>query len=499
MIIVLSSCKEEGTYPNKQISIDDFRELRESRYKLNSHSVRRHISRLMRSDSVAFAMDSKVRSYYNAGKPFIWINRLGVQARADTILSFIQNSDTLGLSPRKFRAAQIAADIRKLRTLDLVEGKDDINLLMARVEYNLTRAYFRYAAGLEYGFVNPDWLYNRLEQYTVDSATVRFRRLSDLRPLRPDGKFYSRILGIAFGDSISQYLSSLHTDGDLYRRLSGLLVRKKMNRADRIRVLCNMERCRWKYRKVARLGVEGKYVVVNIPSYSLMAGGKEGREYMRVGCGTFDHKTPLLVSRIERMEINPQWIVPKSIAMGLVGRIGYMREMGMFVHDKQFGKLPPENASYTKVAAGSQYIIQAGGPKNSLGRVIFRFDNNFSVFLHDTSSPWIFKKNMRAVSHGCVRVERPLNLALFLTSGDGDVSNRVRSLMSIDYDENPGSEEPEGQQRTYPVSYISLKESVPLYITYFTVFYNEGGNLSFFSDVYGYDEALARALSPVIL
>lgn len=495
---MLSSCKEEGTYPNKNISIDDFRELRESRYKLNSHRVRRYISRLMRNDSVAFSMDSKVRAYYNAESPFVWISRLGVLGRADTLLSFLQSSDTLGLSPRKFQVEQIASDIRKLRTLDLVEGKDDINLLMARVEYNLTRAYFRYAAGLEYGFVNPDWLYNRLEKYMVDSATVRFRRLSDLRPLRPDGRFYSRILGIAFGDSISQYLSSLHTEGNLYRRLSGLLAQGKLSRADRIRVLCNMERCRWKYRKVARLGGERKYVVVNIPSYSLIANGKEGWQYMRVGCGTLDHKTPLLVSRIERMEINPQWIVPKSIAVGLVGRIGYMREMGMFVHDKQLGKLPPEDATYAKVVSGDQYIIQAGGPKNSLGRVIFRFDNNFSVFLHDTSSPWIFKKAMRAVSHGCVRVERPLDLALFLTSGDGNVGSRIRSLMSIDYDENLDPEEADGQQRTYPLSYISLKETVPLYITYFTVFYNKEGGLSFFNDVYGYDEALAMALSPVM-
>lgn len=73
---------------------------------------------------------------------------------------------------------------------------------------------------------------------------------------------------------------------------------------------------------------------------------------------------------------------------------------------------------------GGQYIIQAGGPKNSLGRIIFRFDNNFSVFLHDTSSPWVFQRERRTVSHGCVRVEKPYELALFLLD---DVDEKRRT------------------------------------------------------------------------
>ena len=89
---------------------------------------------------------------------------------------------------------------------------------------------------------------------------------------------------------------------------------------------------------------------------------------------------PLLASKITRMDVNPQWIVPKSISKGFWGNYAYMHQWGMFVFDNRKGKLAPEEVSPLKIAQGEQYIIQAGGPKNSLGRIIFRFDNGFSVF-----------------------------------------------------------------------------------------------------------------------
>lgn len=76
-------------------------------------------------------------------------------------------------------------------------------------------------------------------------------------------------------------------------------------------------------------------------------------------------------------------------------------------------------------------VIQEGGPGNALGRVIFRFNNNFSVFLHDTSNPGVFARSDRRASHGCIRVERPFDLAVFmLQEEDDDVINKIKYSMT---------------------------------------------------------------------
>lgn len=501
-LLSLSSCHEKVDNVNSGLTLDAFSKLSNEKYKLNSHKIRRNIARIVDDDAMRVSIDRNVHKYYSGGNPFIWINRLGLYGRADTLLSIICKADYYGIPTRMLRVDQIEEDLDRIRTLDIGEDEKDINLVMARLEYNLTRAYFRYAVGMRYGFVNPDYIYNRFEKYAVDSLTMRYRQLSDLKIERPDTFFYNDLVAKAFNDSVSQFLSTVDAKGELYTHLLDRLNSGALSSRERLKVLCNIERCRWRPKMLRGKADLNKYVEVNIPSFTLRAYCKDSVLFMRVGCGTVDTKTPLLSSHITRMDVNPQWILPKSIAKGIVGRIDYMHRMGMFVHDKKLGKLRPEEASYEKVINGEQYIIQAGGPKNSLGRIIFRFDNNFSVFLHDTSSPWLFQRTNRAVSHGCVRVEKPFEFAVFLLGGSDDtLIDKLRYSMTVELPTDNDSINRARKlkvDRRRMVNSVSVKPAVPLFITYYTIYFDSNSRLVDCPDVYGFDEALAEQLKPFI-
>lgn len=496
-IVIISSCHEKVDSPNKELSLETFSDLRVDKYSLNASKIRNHILHLALNDGVALPMDGRVIKYYEDNNPLIWVNRSGVYERADTLLNVLKDIDYYGLSKKAFRVSQIEKDIKRIRDLDFSYPDDDINFVIARLEYNLTKAYFRYAAGQYFGFVNPDYLYNNLEKYQVDSVTTRYRQLCDLNVLKPDSKFYSKAVRLAFSDSIDDFLKSVIPHGELVDAMLRRLNRSGLTYSQRLKVLCNIERCRWRTRGISRTDAYKKYVVVNIPSFELRAVNDGNVQTMNVCCGEVNFKTPLLSSWIKRMDVNPQWIVPKSISKGFLHNYSYMHRMGMFVLDKKQGKLSLERVSYEKIMSNEQYIVQAGGRKNALGRIIFRFDNNFSVFLHDTSSPWLFKRSQRALSHGCIRVEKPFDLAVFLLGDRADeIEDRLKYSMTVDFVNDVDSMRKRNIDQKRLVSTLKVDPRIPLYITYYTIYYNANGELTEYDDIYGYDDVLIEKLSP---
>lgn len=500
-VITFTACGD-NVNPNKNITLDSFSGLRNDGFLLNPEEIHNNIRKLIKRDGISMQSDRYVRNYYsNNNNPFIWISRLGVYDRADTLIDYIQKAYIHGISLDFLGFEEIKRDIERIRTLNFTGIHDeDINTVMARLEYNLSKAYLRYFVGIRFGFVNPDYLYNNFEKYVVDSVTMQFRQLSDLRIERPNNSSYFDALNKAFNDSVDFLLSSIHPNNELYLKLTYRLNNTHLSKSERIKTLCNIERCKWRLNiQSIKNDVENKYVEVNIPSFSLRAIDGKKILLMRIGCGSVKYKTPLLTSCITRMDVNPQWIVPKSISKGFLNNYDYMHEMGMFVFDKKEGKLQPEEAKYEKIIGGEQYIIQAGGPKNSLGRIIFRFDNNFSVFLHDTSSPWIFKRKNRAVSHGCIRVEKPYELALFMMDEkDDELVDRLKYSMTVNFINDKDSLVKRGIDKTRLINSIPVKPPVPLFITYYTIYYGNKGQLTDYQDIYGYDEVLIEKLKSFV-
>ena len=479
--------------------MDAFSGLKTSAYAIQPMHVVELLDDLVRADKGSLPLDNYVKSYYGNHHPMLWVNYTGVDSRADSLVAWLSEVERSGLSPRMFRRSQLEEDIRRLRLLDLDTGQNDINHVVARLEYNLTRAFVRYCTVQRYGFVNPASVMNRLCVKDSDSLHVTYQRVFDIPFTRPGEAFFQQTLDKVSHDSVGPFLREVQPVGKLYEMLCSRLTDSILTREQRLTTLCNIERCRWRLKEHPE--AYKKRVVVNIPAFRLYATDGDSTLTMRVGCGTVKTKTPLLTSKIMRMDVNPQWIVPKSIAKGIVYSTGYLHRNHMFIADRKRGRLDASEASYEKVMNGEQHIVQEGGAGNSLGRIIFRFENNFSVFLHDTNTPGFFERDSRAVSHGCVRIQQPFDFAVFLLADkDDDLIDRIRYSMEADINhsqDNDGkARKPINRDRL--VRQVKVEPEVPLFITYFTLYPDQNGLLQEYRDVYGYDKAIIKQLTPYI-
>ena len=268
----------------------------------------------------------------------------------------------------------------------------------------------------------------------------------------------------------------------------------------RNRLLVNMERARWQY----ALDKGQKYVIANVAAFMLQAINEETDSIleMRICVGSVKNKTPLLSSRIYYMELNPYWNVPQSIIRKEIiptyrRDTTYFTRNRMKVYDKNGLQVNHHQVNWAKYAGkGVPYTVkQDNKTGNSLGRIIFRFPNPHSVYLHDTPSRWAFTRNNRAVSHGCVRLQKALDFAFFLLKEPDELlEDRIRIAMDI----KPVSEE--GKKLPVSAAYrelkhYSLEKYIPLFIDYQTVYLSADNNLRYCEDIYKYDPSLLEAMN----
>ena len=508
VVAFFSSCSNRSRNPNLHLQLSDFEALNTSDYALNSHRIHHYLEQVALSDTETTGVDGRAKSYYLHGGEFIWVSRQGVNHQADTLLAYLQRVDELGFSKSRFRVSQIEADLRRFHLLDFDKGEHAINKVLGRLEYNLTKAYLRYTIVQSFGLVNPSRLLNKLDRNERDTVRVSYRGLFDI-PMKTVGKqFCKEALAKIAHDSVGSFLHEIQPKSELYSQLKGLLA-VTTDKMIRSRILCNMERCRWRY--YDEPSKHEKYVLVNIPSFHLRAvNGREVLE-MKIGCGTTETKTPLLTSRIMRMDINPQWVIPRSITeKNIANHFGdrqYFDSHRYFVRDRKTGqKVPFDRITQDMFHSKDYLVIQKGGIGNSLGRIIFRFNNSFSVFLHDTNRHNVFSQENRGVSHGCIRVERPFDLAVFLLKDKNE--SLIRKLHYSMTAEIGGEstvlpeeekkmirkQKPDTLQRSMLISSLKVEPQIPIFITYFTIYPDVNGKLQYFSDVYGYDKVIFDAL-----
>lgn len=240
----------------------------------------------------------------------------------------------------------------------------------------------------------------------------------------------------------------------------------------------NLERWRWMPTDLGE-----RYLVVNVPEFELevIEGGRETFR-MRVIVGKEQSKTPVFSDRMTFLELNPYWNVPASILReeivpGLAKDSGYLAERNMEVVTADG---TPAGGDWSGLGApgSSLRVRQRPGPQNSLGRIKFMFPNEFDVYLHDTPTDQLFNRAERDFSHGCIRVERPVDLAAFLMRDDPKWT-REAVLTAL---------------ATQETRRVDLPKPLPVHIVYWTAWVEEDGVLHFRDDVYGHDTALAEAL-----
>jgi murein L,D-transpeptidase YcbB/YkuD len=200
-----------------------------------------------------------------------------------------------------------------------------------------------------------------------------------------------------------------------------------------------------------------------------------------------DHDTPVFAHMMRYLIFRPYWNVPQDIvAKELMPHIrasgvGYLASHNFEVTDSKGNVLTSFSAA--QVAHGGVLVREKPGPKNSLGLVKFMFPNPYDIYLHSTPATELFDRTRRDFSHGCVRVQKPEDLAVWVlanskTPGDWD-ADKVHSAMTTGADNYT----------------VSLKTPIPIVIFYVTAIAAEDGHIHFFNDLYGYDQKLQQVLA----
>lgn len=251
-------------------------------------------------------------------------------------------------------------------------------------------------------------------------------------------------------------------------------------------ITLNMERLRWLPRQLG-----DRYIFVNVAGFHLDVvedGGPVMNMRIIVGKDEEEQRTFIFAGKMTYLEINPYWNVPESIATNeLIPRAKknprYLASQGIRILDgwrEDSREIRPEDIRWDTVdpEAFRYRFRQDPGPKNPLGRIKFMFPNEFSVYLHDTPMRQLFERTKRDFSHGCIRIERPIDLAVYLLRDYSDWS-RDDILKA---------------QNSRQRQVVTLPEPVPVYIYYLTAWADHGGVLHFRRDVYHGDKMLEQAL-----
>jgi murein L,D-transpeptidase YcbB/YkuD len=232
-------------------------------------------------------------------------------------------------------------------------------------------------------------------------------------------------------------------------------------------------------------------VAVNIPEFVLRVFSPDHRIALRMNVvvgKAVRNETPVFAKDMKYIVFRPYWNVPYSITRGeiipaLTKDSGYLARKNFEITD-QSGRIITSSAVSADVLAqlrsGKLLVRQRPGPTNSLGLVKFMFPNEHNVYLHSTPAQALFSQSRRDFSHGCIRVEKPAELAAWLLQGQPRWTlDAVKAAMQSG---------PDNQQ-------VNLDKPVPVVIIYLTAVVEENGEVYFFDDIYGHDRSLNAVLA----
>ncbi|MFT3930396.1 MAG: L,D-transpeptidase family protein [Spongiibacteraceae bacterium] len=271
-----------------------------------------------------------------------------------------------------------------------------------------------------------------------------------------------------------QYLSA---DGIIGAATLAALNVPIQTRIDQLRV--NLERGRWLLHDL-----QGDFVLVDIAGYKIYF-YKQGKVVWEsiVQVGKPARSTPSFRAKATYITFNPKWTVPptilkKDILPKVKKNAGYLAQNNIRVFDSNDRELDPKTIDWNR--PGNIVLRQdAGGDDAALGKVVIRFPNPYSIFLHDTPHRDLFSNDQRAFSSGCIRVERPLELVELLFN-DSEKWNRAAIEKLIDTGETKN---------------VNLPKPVPLLLAYWTVDLFADGAVGFKPDIYKRDEPLLKSLN----
>lgn len=250
-------------------------------------------------------------------------------------------------------------------------------------------------------------------------------------------------------------------------------------------LVVNLERWRWLPRELG-----DRYILVNIPAYQVHV-VDDGEETLRLRAivGRDYRQTPVFSAEMTYLALAPYWNVPPGIAAkDQLPRIredpGYVSGQNMVLFENGTnGVVDPASVNWTGMG-GPEFnrrfrLRQEPGPDNALGQVKFMFPNRYNVYIHDTPARELFDRVTREFSSGCIRVERPLELAAHLLRDDPSwTPERIREVIG------------QGRERA-----VTLPRSYSVHVQYWTAWVEADGSVHFREDIYGRDPPIMAALA----
>ena len=386
-----------------------------------------------------------VRAFYaQRDGSLAWVRGQAPSGASATAIRVLQSSRDHGLVPRDDERMAAAREALARAT---VRGADH-DATLAAFDVELTAALLTLGRDVAVGRTSPA---------SLDSRWKARRRVPDL----------AATLAAAYGSGLTSWLDTVRPQHPQYAALRRALAslyddlesgEAPEATADRIKIVsANLERWRWMPDSLGN-----RYLFVNIPSFMLVAREADKPVLtMKVVTGKPDTSTPVFSSEMTTLVFSPYWNIPESIA----------ENETMVAANRDPEYLERNHIEQIESGNGDVRLRQKPGPGNALGFVKFLFPNPYNVYLHDTPSDNLFAKTVRALSHGCVRVEQPEALARYVLRGDAAWDDHRIELAMHD-----GTE-----------SHVKLPAPIPVHIAYFTAWVDDAGTLVFGPDVYGYD------------
>lgn len=246
------------------------------------------------------------------------------------------------------------------------------------------------------------------------------------------------------------------------------------------RLLANMEQWRW---MPDELG--DTHIWVNIPEYKVrfIRDGEVVYEE-RIIAGKISQQTPVFSDELETLYFHPKWHVPQSIKVreiypSLTRGGGYVRQQNLKIAYNGRA-INPYSLDWSNRDIRRYHVYQPPGPGNVLGVVKFTFPNKHQVYMHDTPTKHLFKNKQRTYSHGCMRVQNPVQLAELIV----DAANGMSQADVDDILRGPRQETP-----------VKLDTKIPVHVTYLTAWVDEDGNEQSAKDIYGHEKKIKLALA----
>lgn len=485
------------------------------------------------------AIVKAVVDFYQKSPRFLWVSNGKVNGHGQAVLALMEYSDQIGLEPFdylvrpiseeadaservRFELAMSVAAVRY--ALDDSNGRVNPNRLSGyhdfpKPKYTAAQAIQAIAAAEDPATYLSGLTRDSKQFLALKAELKRLHTLKDDLIVIPDGtlikpgrshknlplvisairKNASQALLWRHGETLSNYsrtelftpeLVALVKDFQKEQKLTpdGVVGRNTISKLSDVssqvkinRVLYAMERLRWHPRDFGK-----RYVFINQPAFRARYynNGNEALS-MRVIVGKRSNQTSFFYDTIETVEYNPYWGVPQSIIVNemlpkLRANPAYFDEKGYELSTPAGQRISSTSVNWNSVGSGTvnYNVRQLPGPRNALGELKILFPNKHHIYMHDTPSRGLFKRDQRALSHGCVRLHDPKAMAAAVL---GTSVSHIKSKINL------GKNQAE-----------KLPQKIPVYVAYFTAWPDEAGKVEYFNDIYGRDKHLGKALDKVV-